>query len=266
MTTSLTARLQAELDEFKNAGVYKRLLYLDGMQSARTRMEGRGDVVILSSNNYVGLCDVPEVIAAGKAALDRFGAGTGSVRFICGTFTIHRELEEVLARWVGTEASLTYVVVLDRQRGARADAAGRAGRGDLGPAEPRVDHRRGAAGQGHHQVPDGGVRALGHGRPQGEAGAVQGLPAQAGDHRRRLLDGGRRREAGRHPGAGAAATARRSRWTTRTPRASWGRRGAARRSTAACWARSTSSRARSARRWAARPAGSRRPRRRCATT
>jgi glycine C-acetyltransferase len=79
------------------------------MQRARTSMEGRGDVIILSSNNYLGLCDVPEVIAAGKAGLDRFGAGTGSVRFICGTFTVHRELEEVLATWVGTEASLTYV-------------------------------------------------------------------------------------------------------------------------------------------------------------
>jgi glycine C-acetyltransferase len=109
MTNSLTTRLQAELDQFKTDGVYKRLNHLDGMQSARTRMEGHGDVVILSSNNYVGLCDVPEVIAAGKAALDRFGAGTGSVRFICGTFTIHRELEAVLAKFVGTEASLSYV-------------------------------------------------------------------------------------------------------------------------------------------------------------
>ena len=109
MTNDLTTRLQAELDQFQKDGVYKRLNYLDGMQSARTKMEGRGDVVILSSNNYVGLCDVPEVIAAGKAALDRFGAGTGSVRFICGTFTIHREIEQVLAKFVGTEASLTYV-------------------------------------------------------------------------------------------------------------------------------------------------------------
>jgi len=109
MTDTFTARLQAELDEFRRTGVYKRLLYLDGVQGARTSMEGRGDVIILSSNNYLGLCDVPEVIAAGKAGLDRFGAGTGSVRFICGTFTVHRELEEVLATWVGTEASLTYV-------------------------------------------------------------------------------------------------------------------------------------------------------------
>jgi len=109
MTDPFSARLRAELDEFQRTGVYKRLLYLDGMQGARTSMEGRGDVIILSSNNYVGLCDVPEVIAAGKAGLDRFGAGTGSVRFICGTFTVHRELEAVLAAWVGTEASLTYV-------------------------------------------------------------------------------------------------------------------------------------------------------------
>jgi len=109
MTDTFAARLQAELDEFQRTGVYKRLLHLDGMQGARTTMEGRGEVIILSSNNYVGLCDVPEVIAAGKAGLDRFGVGTGSVRFICGTFTVHREIEEVLATWVGTEASLTYV-------------------------------------------------------------------------------------------------------------------------------------------------------------
>ena len=72
-------------------------------------MEGRGDVIILSSNNYLGLCNEPEVVQAGKAALDRYGAGTASVRFICGTFTIHRELEAALARLVGTPASLSFV-------------------------------------------------------------------------------------------------------------------------------------------------------------
>jgi glycine C-acetyltransferase len=72
-------------------------------------MEGRGDVVILSSNNYLGLCAVPEVVQAGKDALDHWGAGTGSVRFICGTFTVHRDLENALAKFVGCEASLSYV-------------------------------------------------------------------------------------------------------------------------------------------------------------
>ena len=106
---SFAARLETELAQFKTDGVYKRLNYLDAPQGPRTVMEGRGEVVILSSNNYLGLCNAPDVVAAGKAALDRFGAGTGSVRFICGTFTVHRELEAALARLVGCESSLTYV-------------------------------------------------------------------------------------------------------------------------------------------------------------
>jgi glycine C-acetyltransferase len=109
MSIALESRLREELEEFKRQGVYKRFNYLDSPQSARAVMEGRGEVVILSSNNYLGLCDEPEVVAGGRAALDRFGAGTGSVRFICGTFTIHRELERALAELVGAEASLTYV-------------------------------------------------------------------------------------------------------------------------------------------------------------
>ena len=105
---SFAARLATELDQFRRDGVYKRLNYLTSPQAARVRMEGRGEVVILSSNNYLGLCDVPEVVEAGKRALDQYGAGTGSVRFICGTFAIHRELEAALARFVGCESSLTY--------------------------------------------------------------------------------------------------------------------------------------------------------------
>ena len=106
---SLAARLQTELDQFQRDGIYKRLNYLASPQGARVQMEGRGEVVILSSNNYLGLCNTPQVVAAGKEALDHFGAGTGSVRFICGTFTIHRDLEQALARFVGCESALTYV-------------------------------------------------------------------------------------------------------------------------------------------------------------
>jgi len=107
--TLLDDRLEGQLAEFRRDGVYKRLNHLDGPQGARAVMEGRGEVIILSSNNYVGLADVPEVIEAGKSALDRFGAGTSSVRFICGTFTVHRDLEQALARFVGTAASLSFV-------------------------------------------------------------------------------------------------------------------------------------------------------------
>jgi glycine C-acetyltransferase len=84
------------------------------------KMEGRGDVLILSSNNYLGLCDEPSVVAAGIDGLKRFGAGTGSVRFICGTFTIHRELEDALAKFVGCDASLTFVSAWNANEGLTA--------------------------------------------------------------------------------------------------------------------------------------------------
>jgi glycine C-acetyltransferase len=109
MNTAFTADLQSQIDQLKRDRVYKRLNYLESPQGARVRMEGRGEVIILSSNNYLGLCNEPEVVDAGIDALKQYGAGTGSVRFICGTFTIHRELEAALARLVGTEASLSYV-------------------------------------------------------------------------------------------------------------------------------------------------------------
>ena len=109
MNRSVEQRLKGELDQFRRDGVYKKLNHLDSPQGPRVQMEGRGEVLILSSNNYLGLSSVPEVVAAGKAGLDRYGAGTASVRFICGTFTVHRALETKLADLVGTEASLTYV-------------------------------------------------------------------------------------------------------------------------------------------------------------
>jgi glycine C-acetyltransferase len=109
MNTSVEQRFRSELEQFRRDGVYKRLNYLDSPQAPRVTMEGRGEIIILSSNNYLGLSDKPDVVAAGKAALDRYGAGTSSVRFICGTFTIHRELEKALADLVGAEASVSYV-------------------------------------------------------------------------------------------------------------------------------------------------------------
>jgi glycine C-acetyltransferase len=109
MSAVLEQRLRAELEQFRADGVYKRLTHLASPQAPRVTMEGRGEVVILSSNNYLGLSNHPAVVAAGHAALDRFGAGTASVRFICGTFTVHRELETALAEWVGTEAALSFV-------------------------------------------------------------------------------------------------------------------------------------------------------------
>ena len=109
MTNPLEQRIEPELERFIHDGTYKRLTFLDSPQAARVTMEGRGEVIILSSNNYLGLSNEPAVIAAGKRALDRYGAGTASVRFICGTFTIHRALEQACARLVDTAASLSFV-------------------------------------------------------------------------------------------------------------------------------------------------------------
>jgi glycine C-acetyltransferase len=115
-----TADMQARIDQLKADKVYKRLNYLASPQSAWVEMEGRGRILILSSNNYLGLSDEPSVVDAGIEGLRKFGAGTGSVRFICGTFTVHRELEEALARFVGTEASMSYVSAWNANEGLTA--------------------------------------------------------------------------------------------------------------------------------------------------
>ena len=120
LNAHFSSDLSSALDQLKKDRVYKRLNYIDSPQSAHVQMEGRGDVLILSSNNYLGLSDEPAVIDAGHEALDKYGAGTGSVRFICGTFTVHRQLEQALAHFVGTESSLSYVSCWNANEGLTA--------------------------------------------------------------------------------------------------------------------------------------------------
>jgi glycine C-acetyltransferase len=120
INANFTNELRSELEQLKRDRVYKRLNYLDSPQAARVKMEGRGDVIILSSNNYLGLSDEPEVVAAGVEGLKRYGAGTSSVRFICGTFTVHRELEEALARFVGCAGAMSYVSAWNANEGLTA--------------------------------------------------------------------------------------------------------------------------------------------------
>src|SRR6476620_5646395 len=120
LNSKFTAGLQAKIEKLKADRVDKRHNYLDSPQGARVKMEGRGEVLILSSNNYLGLSNEPAVVEAGIEGLERFGAGTGSVRFICGTFTVHRDLEEALARFVGTEASMSYVSAWNANEGLTA--------------------------------------------------------------------------------------------------------------------------------------------------
>jgi glycine C-acetyltransferase len=112
------------IEDMKNRGTLKHLRYLKSPMDARVQMEGKGDIIILSSNNYLGLANNPKVIRAGQEALERYGAGTASVRFICGTFSIHRELEQKLAAFMGTEASLSYVSCWNANTGAIPVLAG----------------------------------------------------------------------------------------------------------------------------------------------
>jgi len=120
LNAAFSAGLETKLQQLRDERVYKHLNHLASPQGARVQMEGRGEVLILSSNNYLGLAAEPAVVQAGIDALERVGAGAASVRFICGTFTIHRELEGALARFAGTEASMSYVSAWNANEGFTA--------------------------------------------------------------------------------------------------------------------------------------------------
>jgi glycine C-acetyltransferase len=109
VSETLHEQAAAELEALRAAGTFKRFNVLESPQGPLVRMAGRGEVVVLSSNNYLGLADHPEVVRGGIKGLEQYGAGTASVRFICGTFAPHLELEQALASFSGTEAALTYV-------------------------------------------------------------------------------------------------------------------------------------------------------------
>lgn len=120
LNTTFVASLENQIADLKAKKVYKRLNYLASPQAAHVQMEGRGDVLILSSNNYLGLSNEPAVVEAGHDGLRKYGAGTGSVRFICGTFTVHRELESALARFVGCESAMSFVSCWNANEGLTA--------------------------------------------------------------------------------------------------------------------------------------------------
>ncbi len=109
-TSTLEQSLRAELSALEQAGTKKVFRHITGPMDTNVGMQEKsGDVLVLSSNNYLGLSNHPELIKAGQEALAKYGAGTASVRFICGTFSIHDEIEKSIARLHRQEASLTYV-------------------------------------------------------------------------------------------------------------------------------------------------------------
>ncbi|UFJ42220.1 glycine C-acetyltransferase [Brevibacillus humidisoli] len=101
------AHLEAELNQLREKGTFRQLLEVESEQGARVKINGR-EVIQLSSNNYLGLTTHPRLKEAAEQAVKRFGVGTGSVRTIVGTFTMHEELERRLADFKHTEAALVF--------------------------------------------------------------------------------------------------------------------------------------------------------------
>ncbi|MFJ1911254.1 glycine C-acetyltransferase [Streptomyces sp. NPDC088147] len=120
MYASVRDDLSATLDEIRDAGLFKPERVISTPQSASVAVtEGGapGDVLNFCANNYLGLADHPEVVAAAKDALDRWGYGMASVRFICGTQEIHKELEQRLSAFLGQEDTILYSSCFDANGG-----------------------------------------------------------------------------------------------------------------------------------------------------
>jgi glycine C-acetyltransferase len=115
--TGLRDDLRGRLAELRQAGLYKHEHVIETPQSAHVGVTGRGEVLNLCANNYLGLADHPEIVAAAHAALERWGYGMASVRFICGTQEVHRELEQRLAEFLGSEAAILYSSCFDANGG-----------------------------------------------------------------------------------------------------------------------------------------------------
>ena len=117
MYDSLKKRLQVELKEIENSGLYKNERIITSEQGAEISLEDGTSVINFCANNYLGLSSYPEVKLAAKDAIDSHGYGMSSVRFICGTQDIHRQLEMKIADFLGTEDTILYAAAFDANGG-----------------------------------------------------------------------------------------------------------------------------------------------------
>ena len=109
--------LQTTLAEITAAGLYKRERLIDSTQNSTVRLKDGRSVINMCANNYLGLADHPEVVAAAREAVTRWGFGMASVRFICGTQTLHKQLEESISAFLGTEETILYPSCFDANGG-----------------------------------------------------------------------------------------------------------------------------------------------------
>ena len=117
MYGKIKEHLQKELETIESSGLFKSERIITTPQGADVRVNSGDDVIIMCANNYLGLSSHPEVIQAAKDALDSHGLGMSSVRFICGTQNIHKELEEKIANFYGTEDTILYAAAFDANGG-----------------------------------------------------------------------------------------------------------------------------------------------------
>jgi glycine C-acetyltransferase len=117
MYANVQPQLSGRLQEIASAGLFKRERLLDSPQQAEVRVTAGKQVLNLCANNYLGLANHPEVVSAARDALDRWGYGLASVRFICGTQSIHKQLEERLSQFLGTEDTILYSSCFDANGG-----------------------------------------------------------------------------------------------------------------------------------------------------
>jgi glycine C-acetyltransferase len=117
MAQDFVEHLRTQLSELETAGLYKHERVIDSPQSAEIHVESGGTVLNFCANNYLGLANHPEIAAAAKEGIAQHGYGMASVRFICGTQDVHRELEARIARFLGTEDAILYGSCFDANGG-----------------------------------------------------------------------------------------------------------------------------------------------------
>jgi glycine C-acetyltransferase len=117
MYETLQPQLQKEIQEIKDAGLYKEEGIITSPQDAEVTLEDGKKVLVFCANNYLGLSSHPEVLKAAKDAIDTHGFGMSSVRFICGTQDIHKQLEQKVSAYLGTEDTILYAAAFDANGG-----------------------------------------------------------------------------------------------------------------------------------------------------
>ncbi|WP_316805005.1 glycine C-acetyltransferase [Pedobacter nototheniae] len=117
MYKTLQPVLQKELEEIENAGLFKRERIIISPQGADIKISSGAEVINFCANNYLGLSSHPKVIEAAKKAIDDHGYGMSSVRFICGTQDVHKELETKISKFLGTEDTILYAAAFDANGG-----------------------------------------------------------------------------------------------------------------------------------------------------